>query len=157
MRGGSSRKDGGSVATTTTTTATIGEEEEEEDEDHSGSAMQATIRKKKKTSAARAKKKDSAAAAAAAAASASSSNAAPNLAMKVCSALEEDILCLSRDASMGLLPDCTIFSMSEEGNLAYIVQMMRRDCPGLCKDRRKLLLDVLSMLPDDEGENAARV
>lgn len=82
-------------------------------------------------------------------AAAAAADAPPTLAKKVCIALKEDILSMSRDAAAGLLPSHTIFCMSEEGNLAYVVQMLRRECPELCKDRRKLLLEMLSMLPEE--------
>lgn len=76
----------------------------------------------------------------------------PTLAKKVCSCLEEDILSLSEDASNGLLPEHTLFSTSEEGNLAHIIRMMRKDCPNLCSDRRQLVFRVLSMLPEDNSD-----
>ena len=76
----------------------------------------------------------------------------PLLAKKVCSALHEDILSLSGDAEKGLLPNFTDFSMSEESNLMYIVQKMRRECPTLCQDQQQLVFQLLDLLPTTTQE-----
>ena len=65
---------------------------------------------------------------------------------KVCSLVQEDILSMSEDAVNGCLPDMTVFHTNEEVNLEYIVQKMRRECPELCKDKRKLVLQILATL-----------
>ena len=72
----------------------------------------------------------------------------PVLSRKVCSALHEDILSLCKDVEQGLVPDFTSFSFSEESNLSFIVQRMRKECPNLCKDKEELIYKLLDMLPD---------
>lgn len=76
------------------------------------------------------------------------------LAKKVCATLHHDILSLKEDAANGMLPAHTIFAVSEESSMSHIVQMIRKECPNMCKDRRELVFQILSKIPP-QGDTPA--
>lgn len=75
-------------------------------------------------------------------------HSSPVLAQRICSALEEDILCMEEHARKGLLPPFTSFSMTEEDVMQHLVHEMRKDCPCMCskENRESLIFKILCNL-----------